>query len=439
MAYRGQPGLSVGIVYDQRLIWSAGYGLADVERGTPAATDTLYRIASITKLFTSTAIMQLRDQGSLQLDDPVEKHLPWFSIDNPFTDSPQPTIRHLLTHAGGLPREAAFPYWNDGKFPSEEEIQATVSEQELALAPGSDWKYSNLGLSLAGRIIEEIAEMPYAAYVTKHILRPLGMKSTTVEAIAPDHPQLATGYGRRLPDGSREQSPYTNCRGIGPAANMASSVEDLAKFIMLQFRDGPRNRGKQILAGSSLREMQRAHWLNENWSAGRGLGFYVWRLNGRTLVGHGGALLGYRTELHFSPSEKVGAIALTNADDGMPLLYAEKIFEWIVPAILEVVKPNSKPAEAEEEWGRYVGRYRNRWGDSQVLIHNRELIVITPAAPDPLNSRITLKALGPHSFTMTTSEHFSVNGEVATFELDKEGKVVRLRLGNNYTFPVEMW
>ena len=271
MAYRGQPGLSVGVVYDQSLVWGAGYGLADIERGTPTDTETIYRIASLTKLFTSTAIMQLRDRGLLQLDDPVKRHLPWFSIRNPYPDSPQITIRHLLTHASGLPREAAFPYWNAGElgeFPSRDQIQATVADQELALPPASNWKYSNLGLTLAGQIVEAVAGIPYADYVSKQILRPLGMKSTAVEAIDPDHPRFAAGYGRRLPNGTREISPYTDCRGIGPAANMASSVEDLARFMMLQFRDGPRNRGKQILAGSTLREMQRVHWLNEDWSAG---------------------------------------------------------------------------------------------------------------------------------------------------------------------------
>src|SRR2546426_4109570 len=113
MAYRGLPGLSIGIVYDQNLMWSKGFGYSDVEKKTPATPSTIYRMASVTKLLTATAMMQLRDHGQLGLDDPVAKYLPWFQIRNRYPDALPITIRHLLTHTSGLPRDAAFPYWMD--------------------------------------------------------------------------------------------------------------------------------------------------------------------------------------------------------------------------------------------------------------------------------------------------------------------------------------
>src|SRR5262245_33609913 len=103
MAYKGQPGLSIGIVLDQQLVWAKGFGFANIAQKTPATPGTIYRIASITKLFTSMAIMQLRDAGKLQLDDPITKHLSWFELKNRFPDAPPITIRHLLTHTSGLP------------------------------------------------------------------------------------------------------------------------------------------------------------------------------------------------------------------------------------------------------------------------------------------------------------------------------------------------
>lgn len=439
IAQREQPGLSVGIIYDQTLIWSRGFGLANLQHNVPASAQTIYRIASITKLFTSVAIMQLRDAGLLQLDDPVQKHLPWFQLHNPHPDTPVVTIRHLLTHAGGLPREAAFPYWSTNEFPSTEEVQATLPTQEFAIPPASDWKYSNLGLTLAGEIVAAVTGVPYPTYITEQILQPLGMTNTFVETIPADHPQLATGYGRRLPHRThREPGPYTDCRGIGPAANMASSVEDLAKFVMLQFRGGPRQ-GKQVLAGPSLREMHRVHWLNEDWTAGRGIGFYVWRAHGRTWVGHGGALLGYRTELQFAPADKVGVIALTNADDGWPLLYVDKAFQWVVPALLKAAAPKPKTVKPTEVWQTYVGRYRNPWSDTQVLIYKDELLLIAPTEPDPLAGAAKLRPVTEHVFRMETKEHFGSNGELAIFELDEAGKVTCLRLGNTYTYPVAAW
>lgn len=117
MAYAGLPGLSIGIGYDQGLIWSRGFGLANVAQNVAAKPNTIYRISSITKLFTATTILQLRDGGYLQLDDPITKlddpitkYLPWFNIQNRHPDAPPITIRHLLTHTSGIPREAAFPY-----------------------------------------------------------------------------------------------------------------------------------------------------------------------------------------------------------------------------------------------------------------------------------------------------------------------------------------
>src|SRR6185369_15827095 len=119
---REQPGVSIGIVHDQDLIWAKGYGFADLAKKQPATPATAYRIASISKLFTATAILQLRDAGKLQLDDPVAKWLPWFKIKNAHPEGPVITIRHLLTHTSGLPREAAGVNWSDLTMPKREEM-----------------------------------------------------------------------------------------------------------------------------------------------------------------------------------------------------------------------------------------------------------------------------------------------------------------------------
>src|SRR6184192_3943803 len=113
VAQREQPGLSIGVVYDQELIWAKGYGYADLERRVPTTPSTIYRIASISKLFTATAIMQLRDAGKLRLDDPVSERLPWFSIKKTYDGGPPITIRHLITHTSGLPRELSGVNWSD--------------------------------------------------------------------------------------------------------------------------------------------------------------------------------------------------------------------------------------------------------------------------------------------------------------------------------------
>ncbi len=430
---RALPSLAVGIVYDQQLLWSKGYGYADLATQRPADLHTVYRIASITKLFTATALMQLRDAGALQLDDPVAKHLPWFQVQNPFDDAPAITIRHLLTHAAGLPREAAFPYWADRNFPTAEQMRAALPSQSLALLPGTQWKYSNLGLALAGEIVEAVAGMPYAAYVQQHILDPLGMTQTYVQP-TPETPNLATGYGLRPAQGPREVVPFTDCKGITPAANMASCVADLAKFAMLQLRGGPAG-GAQILKGASLREMHQIHYLHPNWQTGRGLGFHIWRLHGKTLVGHGGALEGYRTDLQACPEDKVAAVVLANGHDVVPIFYMDKIFKWVAPALVKAAAPPPAPAPVAE-WQRYVGRYHNIWANNvQVLIYHDKLTVIFAEADDPLLYPVTLTPLEDGRFRIEGGDPAGNNGEIAWFETDATGRVTKFHMANLFFLP----
>ncbi len=140
--------------------------------------------------------------------------------------------------------------------------------------------------------------------------------------------------------------------------------------------------------------MHRVQWLNADWTAGRGIGFYVWRLGGRTVVGHGGALLGYRTEIQIVPAEKVADIVMSNADDGQPLTYVEKLFQWLVPAVVAAAQPKAKPAAVQDEWQAYVGRYRNAWGDSQVMLYQGELVMVFPTDPDPLYGMVKFRPQG---------------------------------------------
>lgn len=437
LAYSGVPGLSIGIVHDQALVWARGFGHADLGRREPATPDTLYRIASITKLFTSTAILQLRDAGALRLDDPLVQHLPWFRIDSSHADAPVITIRHLLTHTSGLPREAGFPYWSDGAFPSPEEIRAKLPQLQAALPAETAWKYSNLGLTLAGEVVAAVSGRPYAEYVAQRILEPLGMQRTWVITPPASEAGLATGYTRRLPSGSRTPAPFTDGRGITPAANMTTCVTDLARFAMLQFRGGAAG-GAQILSGSTLREMQRVHWLEPDWEAGWGLGFRITRERGRTYVGHSGRLRGYRTMLHLCPQDRIGVIVLINADDGNPPLFAEKAFQWVAPAIRAVTSP---PATAQPPagWQRYAGRYRSPWADAQVLVVDGGLAMIDPSLADPMVNLVRLHPVAEHTFRMETKDGFGATGELVAFELDASGRVTRVRLGENYTYPVAEW
>jgi len=437
MEYYNLPGLSVGVVYDQELIWSKGFGYADVEKKTPATAETIYRIASITKLFTCTAIMQLRDQGKLRLDDPIQKYLPWFKIKNRYPDAPAITIRHLMTHTSGLPREAAFPYWTDHKFPTVEEIIEALPDQETTYPSETKWKYSNLGMSLLGQIVVAASGEDYEPYIQNHILRPLDMNSTCVHLTDEHKKRLATGYGRRLADDTRKIMEVSEYKGMTPAASISSTVEDLAKFASFQFRDGKES-GNQILKTTTLREMQRVHWLQPSWKSGWGLGFSVWHRDDKTFVGHSGWVAGYRTQLMLCTDDKIGVIVMSNAEDGSPSFFANKIFDVIASAIRKVTEPPAKIVEFNPVWKNYVGKYSDPFDcEYEVMILNNELVLYGFSYPPEDNPKAGIIQLTPedkHTFRMTGD---SGNGELLIFELDERGKVKRVKKGENFIYPIK--
>lgn len=437
MDYRKIPGISLGIVLDQELIYTRGFGYSDLDKKTPVTHKTIYRIASITKTFTVTAIMQLRDQGKLHLDDPIERYLPWFRIKNRFPDAPEITIRHLLTHTSGLPREAAFPYWTDHKFPTREEIIKALPAQETIFPTETKIKYSNLGLALAGEIVSTVSGEAYGLYIQNHILDPLGMKDTSVYLTEEDKSKLTTPYSRLLPDGSHKVMPFTDSKGIAPAANMSSNVGDLALYISLQFREGSAG-GNQILKGSTLREMHRVHWLQPDWSGGRGLGFSVWRQDEKTVIGHSGWVAGNRTQIVFIPEEKIGIIVLTNSDDGDPDFFVRQTFKLMMPVIKKAVTSRVAIAKADPAWNKYVGLYTDTsWFDTEILILNNKLVMKGyryPPYESPSSGIIELTPEGKHTFKMTGENG---NGELVVFGLDSNDNVVKVKVGENYIYPKE--
>lgn len=437
VAYEDIPGMSLGIVYDQDLVWSRGFGYADVEKKIPALPNTIYSICSISKLFTSIGVMQLRDQGKLHLDDPIGKYLSWINIKDTYPDAPEITLRGILTHSSGLPREADYPYWTGPEhcFPTREQIMEKLSSQEELYPADTYFQYSNLGLTLAGEVVAAVSGQPYAEYVKQHILDPLGFNDTSPE-IPVEHKggRLATGYSRHLRDGSRKAIPFYLVRGIAPAAGFASTVEDLARFASWQFRLLEKG-GKEVLAANTLKEMHRVHWLDQDWKTTRGIGFSIWRHNEKTFVGHGGSCPGYKTQLSMCPREKIAIIVMINAQDVSPRVYTEKIFDIVAPAIAKTLESPEQGKKAEPDLEKFVGRYNDEpWRELHVLIMDGELAIISLPTDNPLNSLTKLKRVGENTFKRVRDD--GNLGEAIVFELEPDGKVMRLLWNSNYAYRV---
>ena len=426
-------GLVIGIVHDQDIVWLKAYGHASLDPMTPMAEDSIFRIASHSKLFTAISVLRARDAGALRLDDEVATHLPWFDIENRHPQARPVTLRHLLTHTAGLPRESIHPAWTDFEFPEAEAVRDTISDQETTYPTETKWKYSNLGFTLAGMVAEAASGTPFAELVNQAVLEPLGMDSTSVGPIPADHQgRLATGYGRRLADGSRQSMPFVDARAFDPATGVSSSVPDMLKFLQWQLRVRDR-RSDEVLATNTLLEMQRVHWVQPSWDSGWGLGFSVRHTEDRDLIGHGGSYPGYRTQTQLSPEEKVGVVVFTNAGDGNPGRFLDKAFEWVAAPL---AKEEEETVTYDPDWDIYLGTYRNRWGDTSVLRLEDELVIFSPLSENPDRSKGTLRSTDESHVFRLESDGFGAHGELVRFEMNEDGAVARIYVGVNYSEKV---
>ena len=456
LAYEQIPGIAIAIVHDQNLLWSRGFGYADLERKVPVSPQTIFSICSVSKLFTSIAVMQLRDAGKLNLDDPIEKHLPWFDIQQTFTDVPPATVRGLLMHTSGLPRESPFPYWTDPTFPfpTREAMIERVSSQRTLYPTDRYFQYSNLGMALLGEIVAAVSGMSYDSYIRQRILDPLGMTDTTTDIpLELAGGRLATGYTPLDRAGQRHALASFQTRAIAPAAGYASTVEDLARFASWQFRllDSAWGTSAELIPGASilrpttLREMQRVHRVDPELFAGEGshwgLGFGIYPEDEQqtaetTFVGHGGACPGFRTSLRLQPDTKFAAIVMINAEGARasPGVIARAANKIVGNAIAEAIESPEKASAPDPALRRYTGLYSTvAWGELAVVIWGDQLATVYLPTENPRASLTKLKKTGDHRFRRVRDD--GELGEEFVFELEND-TVVRMWQNSQYSTKV---
>jgi CubicO group peptidase (beta-lactamase class C family) len=430
--YHELPGLAIGVVRGDRTIWAKGYGRADLATGAPVATSTPFRLGSVSKVFTAVAVMQLRDQGKLGLDDPVTRHLPWFTIGSPYAGAPPITVRHLLTHTSGLPREAALPYWTTHEFPTREELRKALATQSVFSPPGASYRYSNVGVALLGEIVEAVSGQRYADYLAAHVFGPLGMTASTASRVA----GLARAYQRRRPAEARREMAYYDTGVFAPMGGVISTVDDLGRFVALLLSADAGGVAQpdtgRVLAAPTLAEMERLQFVYPSFSGGRGLGFAVSRRDGTTTVGHGGWIGGHRASLSCDPARRLGVVVLTNADDAAPGAFAQQALDLVGKALDGPASPAAEK-QADPAWSAYFGTYTDPWGwEIEVLALDGDLVLYEhdyPPAEEPGVSRLAPVAGEAHTFTMS-------DGERVHFEMNDDGTVRRLQKRYDYLMPV---
>ena len=428
--YARIPAISVAVARGDNTVWSRGFGTIDRKGRVPASGDTLYSICSISKLFTAVAVMQQWEQGRVRLDEPIATYLPWATLAPDERESVPVTLRGLLTHSAGLPRESAHPYWTgpDFPFPTTEEIRAGISGQAPLYPASTTFQYSNLGITLAGDSVEAVTGTAYADYVTTNILAPLGLEHTLPSVPADRYGKhMAVGWGALTTTGERPEVKLFDPRGITPAAGFTSSVNDLAKFASWQFRL-LRSGTAEVLRASTLREMQRVQYITPDRETSWGLGFAAWQMDGRNLVGHGGSCPGYRTTLMIDPaSETAIAVAMNAMDD--PGVYARGLGGLLANRLTAEAYP--APEAGAVDLASFTGIYGGQpWGpDNAILPWAGGLVWAELATGDPVGDLGRLKPLGGDRFRVMTAK--GEERDVVTFIRDASGKVTHAeRFGN---------
>ena len=320
------PGMVYGLVVDGKLVHTGNTGYTNIAEKTAADSTSAFRIASMTKSFTAMAILKLRDEGKLKLDDPVYLYIPEMKDQKYLTKDATPvTIRHLLMHAAGFPEDNP---WGDRQLDISNKELINFLKKGISFSnnPGEKYEYSNLGFALQGYIINKVSGLTYEDYITKYILQPLGMKHTYWEYTKVPASKLAHGY-RWINEAWVEQ-PLLHDGAYGAMGGLITSIEDFSKYVSFQLSAWParNDEDKGPIKRSSLREMQFPWNLtdfnaNYKYPSGRicptvyaysyGLG---WRkdCDGRVFVGHSGGLPGFGSIWRIMPDYNIGIMAFGN-------------------------------------------------------------------------------------------------------------------------------
>jgi CubicO group peptidase (beta-lactamase class C family) len=402
------PSVNGAVFRGGEVVWSDALGLAEVEGRVEATTDHQYAVASITKTFTAASVLQLRDAGKLDLEDPLSKHLPEAAHG-------APTLRRLLSHSSGLQREPPGDVWETMHFPGEEELLASLADAEQVLPPMAAWHYSNLAYALLGHVVARVSGTPFHRYVEERLLRPLGLEHTTWGP----GPSAALPYFVEPYTDSVQREPVLELGGKGGESGLYSTVGDLSRWG--SFLCDP---DESVLAPASVAEMHDLQVMAEaDWTLGWGLGIELWRRGERIFGGHTGGFPGFLSILLYSRRDRIGAVVLTNSST-WPKLSATGLD--LAEAALEELAPELEPWTPEEAPPEGIRALLGRWWSegSEVIFSWRggKLEARLATAP-PEREPSVFEPEGEDRYRTVSGRE---RGEVLRVVRDERGEVVRM-------------
>ncbi|MEX2498787.1 MAG: serine hydrolase domain-containing protein [Wenzhouxiangellaceae bacterium] len=312
------PGVSVVVIRDHQVVYSAGRGVADIETGRPMTDRTVVYIGSLSKVLTAVLALRQVERGALMMTDTLDRQ-------------PVITLLQLITHQSGLPREGDFDYWFSGIFPNRPTLAAYVAGAPLDFEPGTRTRYSNIGFAALGGLVADSANQDFEALLRTRVLKPLGMNDSGARGPAPGVASAYSPPGRLIPDsdrpfagvgdeiGRRHVRMYHDAGAMSPAFGAYSTASDMGRLLLFLLGHG----GDDVLSAEMRTRMYQPVASNY------GLGLRMESINGRRVARHGGWFAAYRSHLLLDPARGIGIVVLANSDSASPDAIADDLYQAI--------------------------------------------------------------------------------------------------------------
>lgn len=409
------PGVQAAVFAGGAVRLSSAHGLADVENDTALLATHLFRIASHSKTFTATAVLQLVESGHLRLDDRAER---WVDF---LAGSPvgAVTVRQLLSHSSGLCRDSLDgDFWQlSRKFPDHRQLREALLDPTTAtLGTDERFKYSNIAYSLAGLIIEAASGVPYHDRVRTAIIEPLGLADLGPELDPARAADYATGYSSLSYADTRRPIDHVDTGAMAPATGFYSTASDLVQYFAAHFHGDLR-----LLTDASKRTMQHPWWKVGSGDSQYGLGLAVAKVGERELVGHGGGYPGHTSSSVADTRAGLAVSVLTNAIDGP----AESMAHAAVK-LIDLAGSKPRPVAGPDP-SRFAGRFASLWGVEDVAVLGGRLYRLHPNAADPSEEAAELEFVGDTTLRVVGGSGYGSYGELFEYSFSDRGDVESLR------------
>ncbi|HVE59631.1 MAG TPA: serine hydrolase [Pyrinomonadaceae bacterium] len=421
----GIPGVSLAIVKDDKIIYSKGFGMRDIERKLPVTPDTLFAIGSATKAFTAVAVMMSADAGKLNLDDSPKKFLPFFKLSDPESDA-RVTLRDLLSHRTGLARTDLALSFAGGKLTREDLIRiAGVAKPTFKI--GQKFQYQNVMYAAAGEIAGKVNNTTYENFITDRIFKPLGMKQTNFSIAGMQAaPDFSLGYDYNPETKTTKKLSMVDLSVIAPAGAINSSVREMSNWLRFLLGGGIFE-GKRLVSENNINEV----WTEQMKIApgfGYGFGWFLRDWRGKKEVDHGGNIDGFNAMVAMLPEEHLGLVMLSNVTDSSfkdevrEIVYSNLLGQPDGNAVLskgktdEVVSSNSSTTDISPTLREIIGSYESERSGLPVEVSERSGAIT-----------MTLQGQPPRRLIEKSKDAFAVEGTPENFRLsvkrDENGKV----------------